>query len=138
VKYETFEKLTDEIIQKVKEIASKKGHEYASSNEDRLANFKRGGTNQGLPPESILMVYAAKHWDSINTLMKDLRLFCDDYEKSKAEADTSQPLARLRNLSAEPIEGRLLDMITYMMLLWGLLRDRDESEKYSKMQSKKP
>lgn len=124
-----FDALTEEIFNKIRDIAQKKGHEYASSNTDRLANFKRGGANQGLPPESILMVYAAKHWDSINTLMKDLRQYVDDTQKAVLEGQQfPTPMHRLRELSSEPVEGRLLDMITYMILLWGLLQDRELQE----------
>lgn len=81
-----------------------KGQEY-SGPDDALANFKRLGASLALRPETVLLVYATKHWDSITSYVRNL------------SAETAPVLS-------EPIEERLADLCNYMMLLQGLIAER--------------
>lgn len=93
----------NETHQRMLALSDTKGQEYAGS-EDRLANFKRGAQSVGLPPTTILNVYASKHWDSIQSFIR------------------GQVSGEERELS-EPIEGRIDDLILYLILLKCLIRE---------------
>jgi len=81
-----------------------KGGEYAGD-VDRLANFRRNALSAETSMEFVWRVYAAKHWDALMQLELDIRN------------------GRLRE-RAEPIEGRIDDMITYLILLKAILSER--------------
>lgn len=91
-------------IKQMEELARVKGGEY-SGDADRLANFKRNAEALGLDPLQVWAVYAAKHWDSLMTFIKDIG------------AETSRP-------RSEPIEGRADDLMVYLLLFKGLLYDQ--------------
>ena len=63
------------------------------------ANFKRVGEYLKLPPEKVLMVYLLKHIDGIASYV--------DGHKSQRE----------------PIDGRVIDPIVYLFLLYGLITE---------------
>lgn len=109
MKTREFEVIINESFETVRRLVETKGHEY-SGDLDRLLNFKRNGAALGLMPSTIWAVYAAKHWDSIMQYMQDLQH------------------GRYRELS-EPIEGRIDDLITYLLLLKGLLNEPRANEK---------
>ena len=96
-----------------KHIMKTKGREYAGSG-DRLANFKRGSTNTGVNPETVLFIYMQKHFDSLTTFIKDL-------EKAKTLGVVADKLS-------EPIQERIKDMVNYLLLLNGLIVERGEVE----------
>lgn len=75
------------------EIAKVKGHDYTQGSPNRLKNFDDAAARLGLRPEQVLAVYMNKHWSAIETFLK----------KGKVES--------------EPIEGRIADMINYLLLL---------------------
>ena len=85
-------------------MSQKKGDEYAND-DDRLMNFKRNAASLGVLPELILMVYAEKHFGSIQHYVKKGCLF-EDPEMT------------------EPIVGRIYDLQNYMDLLLALLEER--------------
>jgi hypothetical protein len=85
------------------ELCDNKSLDYASG-QDRLANFKRIGARLRQTPETILMVYATKHYDAICA-----------YIEGGCEDDRS-----------EPIVGRIYDLQNYMDLLLALGRERRE------------
>ena len=64
-------KLLKVIQQRIESLSTVKGGEYAHGN-DRLDNFRRNAKNLGLPAEAVWAVYAAKHWDALNTYIKDM------------------------------------------------------------------
>ncbi|MEK9630239.1 MAG: hypothetical protein VW076_00015 [Synechococcus sp.] len=74
-------------------LTDTKGREYANS-DDQLANFKRLSEQLGLSSEKVIMVYLAKHLDSIHSYVRN------------PEQDLS-----------EPIDGRIDDAILYLILL---------------------
>jgi len=74
-------------------LTDSKGQEYANSC-DQLANFKRLSAQLGLTKEQVVMVYLAKHLDSIHSYVRN------------PDQDLS-----------EPIQGRIHDAILYLVLL---------------------
>lgn len=103
-----WEALLDRTVVKIKELAKIKGGEYAGG-QDRLANFRRNGKALGLPMEIIWAVYAGKHWDAIQQFVQDL--------------NTGKERIR-----AEPIEGRVDDLIVYLILFKAMLEERNLSQ----------
>lgn len=91
--------LMETIWLELRDISSRKGIEYANS-EDRLANFKRLADRLGSTPEKVLMVYFTKHLDSIEFY------------------------AKTGKVMSEPVEGRINDAILYLCLLRGLIMER--------------
>lgn len=103
-----FNQLMEMTFSSLKEIVNTKGREY-SGDQDRLRNFKEGGSRTGVDPRTVLWVYLDKHYASITQYIKD------------------QQEGVVRKLS-EPIEGRIDDAILYLMLLKGLIKDIGQPE----------
>ena len=99
--------LVDNTIKKIRELGILKGGEYAGD-DDRLANFRRNGFDQDLPMETIWRVYAAKHWDAIGQYIKDVR---NGTQRKRAE----------------PIGGRVDDLIVYLLLFKAMVVEHDRS-----------
>ena len=100
-----YETILNGTLDKIRVLGKLKGGEYAGDT-DRLANFRRNGTALGLNMETIWAVYAAKHWDA-------LMQFIQDTEHSKTRE-------RL-----EPIDGRVDDLLTYLILFKCMLAERN-------------
>lgn len=96
--YDLIEK---EVLPKCREIMKSKGEAY-SGKEDKLGNFKRCAKMAGTTPEKTLFTYATKHWDAISAYVREE--YCD----------------------SEPIEGRIMDVVNYMFLLFGLVREKQD------------
>lgn len=109
-----FEQLMNQTFEQLKKISASKGVEYARGG-DQLANFKRGSDMVGVEPESVAIVFSAKHWDSILTFVKTLQT--NGGKLNIAEKSLS-----------ESIDGRILDMIHYLLLLQGLIKERRQME----------
>jgi len=73
--------------------------EYARKSDDVHANFKRVGEYTKTDPAKVIMVYLLKHIDGIN---------------AHIDGHTSQ---------REAVEGRIIDAIVYLFLLWGYLNE---------------
>lgn len=146
--FENFDKVFDDLIAKCRTMRDTKGKEYANTQEDRLANFKELANELGVvslgqvkltlqnarkqfiknsqtglysdlenwdaalegiineialepDPKIILMIYFMKHIRSIEAWIKNGEIS-----------------------SEERIEGRIIDAITYLTLLWGLENDK--------------
>lgn len=93
-------------IDAINSLGKLKGGEYAGDL-DRLANFRRNGQTLGLPMEVIWAVYYNKHHDAVMQWINDL----------------ISGKARER---AEPIEGRIDDMIVYLILLKCMVEERNQ------------
>lgn len=74
--------------------------EYARTEDDVHANFKRVGEYLNISPEKAILVYLLKHVDGITAYV--------DGHRSQREA----------------IEGRVIDAVVYLFLLWGLLDEK--------------
>jgi hypothetical protein len=104
MRFEDFEQLQEQLFAQLKHINKTKGIEYRAT-DDQLSTFKQLGDMLSIPPETVVMVLAAKHWQSIVTYSRDLL--------HGVERDRS-----------EPMQGRFLDIIQYMMLMEALRVDR--------------
>lgn len=104
--HEQYAALVSQTIEKIETLSTLKGGEYAGD-VDRLANFRRNGEALGLPMEAIWHTYAAKHWDAVTQYIKD----------------TLNGKTRKR---AEPLSGRLDDIIVYCILFKAMLIERDQ------------
>lgn len=100
-----WENLLNTTFAELAKLAKLKGGEY-SGDHDRLANFRRNGAAQDLPMETIWSIYAAKHWDAIQQWIKD--------DRNGVMRD------RL-----ESIEGRVDDLLVYLLLFKAMLQERD-------------
>jgi hypothetical protein len=103
--WEQWNKLLDRVMVQVAALQHVKGQEY-SGDVDRLRNFRRAADELGLRQEVIWRVYAGKHWDAITTYVADL------------------VVDRARERS-EPIEGRVLDLIVYLLLFLAMCEERN-------------
>lgn len=103
--HQRYAELVNRTIDEIKRLSEQKGGEYAGD-DDRLANFRRNGLDQELPMETIWRTYAGKHWDAINQ-------YCLDIRKGK------------ERIRAEPILGRLDDLIVYCLLMKAMVEERE-------------
>lgn len=101
-----YQELVEKTIAEINRLSKLKGGEYAGD-DDRLANFRRNGENLRLPMEVIWAIYAAKHWDAVIQYISDLN-----------NGKTRQ--------RAEPLSGRLDDIIVYCILFKAMLAERGE------------
>jgi hypothetical protein len=83
-------------------LTATKGEEYKRREPNQFANFERLAKEMNLTREQVLMVYMAKHLNSITTFVRD------------AAANDNR-------VYAEPIEGRIDDTILYLILLRGMI-----------------
>ena len=104
--FEEYNRIVDETWNKVHQLSHLKGGEYAGD-KDRLANFRRNAEALGLSMETVWAVYAAKHWDAIMQFVKDVA-------------------TRTNRVRAEPIEGRIDDLIVYLLLFKAILAERSK------------
>src|SRR5574337_90506 len=102
--FEEYNRIVDETWNHVHRLSHLKGGEYAGD-KDRLANFRRNAEALGIAMETVWAVYAAKHWDAIMQFVKDITTKTD----------------RVRS---EPIEGRIDDLIVYLLLFKAILAER--------------
>lgn len=102
-----FDALVKDTTQKINELSTLKGGEYAGD-DDRLANFRRNGLDQELPMETIWRIYAAKHWDAVGQYIKDLRI--------------GKTRTRM-----ESISGRADDLIVYLILFKAMIEEQENA-----------
>jgi hypothetical protein len=110
---EKWQQVIESTFEQVRMLGKVKGREY-SGEIDRLLNFRRLGDRFDLPMEVILAVYATKHWDSIQTYIRDMNLHGANYLTS----------IEYRKNQSEPIGGRIDDLITYLLLLKCMVQER--------------
>jgi len=106
--HEKFAKLVNETFDTIGTLIDLKGGEY-SGDDDRLLNFRRNGVDLDLPMETVWRVYAGKHWDAVGQYIRDLQ--------------TGKNRQRL-----ESIEGRVDDLLVYLLLFKAMVREREESQ----------
>jgi hypothetical protein len=91
-------KLIEREFGSVLKLNETKGKDYASEH-DALSHFKVRAESLGLTPEQVWAVLAGKHWEAIMEHCKEGKV------------------------KSEPIEGRVQDLILYLLLLLGLIED---------------
>jgi hypothetical protein len=102
MKKERFQRLLRDQHDALVALTASKGEEYARSDADQLANFKRQAAELGMAPKQVLAVYFNKHIDSIKSYLKNGQTF------------------------SEPIEGRIDDAILYLILLKAMVIEESE------------
>ena len=107
MRIEERQKIAEDLFKKCKEILLKKGKDY-SSQEDCLSNFKRNAERLGLTKYQVWLVYFMKHIDSICNSIK----YSPEYPQ----------------VESEPLEGRIIDVINYAVILASLLKE-DKNKK---------
>lgn len=101
--YEIYQK---ELLDKVVEMGSTKGREYANG-DDRFGNFNRLSERLGTTNLAIAWVYTTKHIDSLESYIRNKREF-----------------------STEKIESRIVDIITYLTLIAGMIKDSERFDNH--------
>ena len=99
---DNFDKLADEIWATIINTREQGQNEYARTEEDVLANFKRISNWKNETQESVLMTYMLKHIDGMLSYINGF---------------TSH---------RENVRGRITDVIVYCMLFWAMV-DENES-----------
>jgi hypothetical protein len=99
--FQEFDAVSDKIIEEVRKMRDTKGKEYAGT-KDRFDNFNRLAARTGVPREIVWQVYFTKHIDALESFLRT--------------GEVS---------SNEPIEGRIVDCITYLLLLAGMLKENN-------------
>lgn len=102
MKFQDFDKFQAELLKEVVGMGATKGREYASD-ADRFANFRRLSAQLGLADVQVAWVYTAKHLDAIANYAREGK-----------------------SHSAEPIRGRIVDAITYLTLIAGMIHEGTE------------
>ena len=93
--------LIEDIFNEVRTVRLAGQKEYAHDKENCFANFERIANLQDLSRDTILMTYVLKHIDGIQSYVKG--------HKSQRE----------------DVRGRIVDVIVYLTLLWGMA-DQDD------------
>lgn len=99
--FEEFDKFSEELIAECFKMRTTKGKEYAHSSVDRFANFKRIAERKGVTPEMVASIYLQKHLDGIESFINTGLIH-----------------------SEERVRGRIVDAITYLMLIAGILEEK--------------
>lgn len=100
-----YQDVVSQTVETIEQLSKLKGGEYAGDH-DRLANFRRNGQALGLPMATVWAVYYNKHHDAVMQWIADLQ-------------------ANRQRERLEPIDGRIDDMIVYLMLLKCMVREHD-------------
>lgn len=106
--FEEFNSFQSGLLSEVVRMKDTKGKEYANS-VDRFANFNRLAGQLDLTNIQVAWVYLAKHLDSISSYCKTGQIY-----------------------STEPIRGRIVDAITYLTLIAGMI-DENDRQKHDKV-----
>lgn len=101
MKSEDLEQIVDEMLKDCKEIRMSKGMAY-SGLEDKLGNFKRCAKLADVTTEKAWFVYFCKHYDALCSYIRG------EYKDS------------------ESIKGRIQDLINYLFLLSGILKEQNK------------
>ena len=107
MKVKDFFKWSKSMQEEENRLMKVKGEEYTVTNEDKFKNFKSIGDRRSLPAEQICLIYLLKHMDSIR-----------NYVLTGKE------------VSEEPIIGRIQDARNYLLLLGGIIEE-SKNEKVS-------
>ena len=104
MKREDFDILTNDIWESIMATRNQGQDEYARTETDVLANFKRIGDWKDETQESVLMTYLLKHIDGMLSYVSGF---------------TSQ---------REDIRGRITDVMVYCMLFWAMVEESEDAE----------
>lgn len=112
-----FDQQVNASLESCKNILINKGREYQSNADEKninvFANFERGANLVGVNRETVLFIYLTKHWDSICTFMRDLQ--------------SGKSIAEIESKLSEPINGRFIDAINYLLILNSMINDKRDA-----------
>lgn len=97
--FEEQEAIQEEVFRRIREIRETKGREYATD-KDTLADFKEVAADVGITPLQCWATYVKKHERAIDSYIRE------------------------GSVKSEAIEDRILDVVVYHLLLYGLIRDQ--------------
>ena len=103
MKHSQMAKLMDDILKEVIVTRDSGQKEYAHNDDDVFANFNRVAHLLEEDRKKVLMTYMLKHVDGIAAYVKG--------HKSQRE----------------DVTGRITDCIVYLMLLWGMIEEEDDT-----------
>lgn len=104
MKKDKFLNLVDELLKESTDVFSKKSVEYQKG-ENVFSNFEENAKDIGLSKYQVWSIYFNKHIRSILNAIK------------------SNPNNPDENL-VEPLKSRIIDIIVYLLLLYGMLNDK--------------
>lgn len=105
-----FSKLIADTFQESINILNTKGAEYRNGSSNVLANFERGAELAGVHPLQIALIYLSKHYDALSS-----------YIKAVSAGRTPKKLS-------EPIEGRIHDLINYLLFIKAIIYVYENTE----------
>ena len=96
-----FDAYFNHILDEVRQTRDDGQKEYARTDDNVFANFERVGKNLNIGKDKVLLVYLLKHIDGICSHI-------DGHESQR-----------------EDVRGRIKDAIVYLMLLWGMIEEKN-------------
>lgn len=97
----------DAFLEECFQTMASKGHDYREGHdEDALRNFREDGKSLDVPMWKVWGIFAGKHWKAITTFIK---------EGGQHES--------------EPIEGRIKDMIVYLLLFYKMVGEMKKNSR---------
>lgn len=115
MRHRKFNKLLDEIIERIRSTLVSKSAEY-STDDDKLYNFKRSGERRRKTPEEALMGMAEKHYTSITDIVDKI----ETYNQKLGLRFVARP----QFLTKKKLEEKITDGINYYILLEALIKER--------------
>lgn len=103
--FEDFDRYQATILEEVLRMRDTKGREYANS-ESRFANFDRLAAKLKISRLKVAQVYYTKHLDALESYIDNGR-----------------------TCSTETIHGRIVDLITYLTLVGGMIKEEEQNGK---------
>ena len=98
--FKEFDDFQGKLLEEVVQMKDTKGKEYANSSE-RFANFNRAAQKKGVSRLIVASIFLDKHLDAIDSYIKHNGVI----------------------YSTEPIRGRIVDAITYLTLMAGMIEE---------------
>jgi len=99
-----YQALRESLSASADRVSFDKRREYTGNDEDILNNFKRIAKRLDVSPLHVWAVYFNKHVDSVNTYIKD------------------------RQSVSETMESRFSDLLNYLFLGYGLVKESEAQE----------
>jgi len=97
-----FSELMEQTFKDCSKISIAKGADYTKGSQDALANFKEAGKGIEAHPMDVCWIFMNKHYQAIT-----------NYVRTKGQSES------------EPISERIKDLINYLVLLQGLIKENE-------------